>query len=137
MPRHSYIDNEDDFEAARHVLANNIEELLRYDSEDLWRKFIQIKRKWLPADCHHPTRGHRLRGLEGFKYLQQILLYPDLSRGWGLSRLDPEKSQIYDCFEHVEKAEVGSLYVKIAVLTDRNGDDELLSPSLVGYSFHT
>ncbi len=67
-----------------------------------------------------------------------IIQYPDIeSGGWKFSAADPEKSQIYDCFYHSQEAEVGSIYVKIAVLLDKFTNDDLLTPSLIGYSFHT
>ena len=139
MPKYKHIRSDAAFAAARQQLADNIQELLNYDSEKLWSDFLLRKKKWRPETCFFPPpRSYRLNGIGQYEYLHHILLYPDSeSGGWQLSEADPEKSQIYDCFYHSQEVEVGSIYVKIAVLLDKFPNDDLLTPSLIGYSFHT
>ncbi|OUT91015.1 MAG: hypothetical protein CBB89_06575 [Rhizobiales bacterium TMED29] len=138
MPKYKHIRNDADFAAARQQLADNIQELLNYDSEELWNKFLMKKKGWKPGTCFFPPpRDYRLNGIGQYEYLHHILVYPDSeSGGWQLSEADPEKFQIYDCFYHSQKVEGGSIYVKIAVLPDKFSGDSLLTPSLIGYSFH-
>ena len=142
MPSFHHLRNERTFnDYARHDIAEYIDYLIKKDPETLLKDFLIPKKKWTPHNCFHPTKSHRLHGIASFKYLKEILLYPDTQTGWELKKADRSLSQIYDCFVHIDTTRRGSIYVKIAVIEDtwhqkNRWNMKGLTPSLIGYSFH-